>query len=102
MDSARAHNFTFNEPISFMVLCNDQQEIAYFWSKLSADPKAEQCRWLKDKFGLSWQIVPTVMGEMLKDKDETRLAGVTEAFLKMKKFDIAQLEEPYHQGRSAA
>jgi predicted 3-demethylubiquinone-9 3-methyltransferase (glyoxalase superfamily) len=102
MDSARAHNFTFNEAISFMVHCNTQEEIDYFWSKLSADPRAEACGWLKDKFGLSWQIVPTVMGEMLKDKNEVKLARVTEAFLKMKKFDIAKLKAAYSQGRSVA
>ena len=102
MDSARAHKFAFNEAISFMVHCNTQEEIDYFWSKLSADRKAEQCGWLKDKFGLSWQIVPTVMDEMLRDKDDTRLARVTESFLKMKKFDIAKLKEAYGQGRSAA
>ena len=102
MDSARAHNFTFNEAISFMVHCGTQDEIDYFWAKLSADPRAEACGWLKDKFGLSWQIVPTVMDEMFKDKDETKLARVTEAFLKMKKFDIAKLKEAYGRGRSAA
>ena len=102
MDSARAHNCTFNEAISFMVHCNTQEEIDYFWSKLSAEPKAEQCGWLKDKFGLSWQIVPTVMDEMLQDKNEKKLARVTEAFLKMKKFDIAKLKEAYGQDRSAA
>jgi predicted 3-demethylubiquinone-9 3-methyltransferase (glyoxalase superfamily) len=102
MDSARAHNFTFNEAVSFIVHCNTQEEIDYFWSKLSADRKAEQCGWLKDKFGLSWQIVPTVMEEMLSTQDETKLARVTEAFLKMKKFDIAKLKEAYGQSRSAA
>jgi predicted 3-demethylubiquinone-9 3-methyltransferase (glyoxalase superfamily) len=102
MDSARAHNFTFNEAISFMVHCKTQEEIDYFWSKLSSDPRAEQCGWLKDKFGLSWQIVPTVMDEMLSDKNETNLVRVNEAFLKMKKFDIAKLKEAYGQGRSAA
>jgi predicted 3-demethylubiquinone-9 3-methyltransferase (glyoxalase superfamily) len=102
MDSARAHNVRFNEAISFMVHCNSQEEIDYFWSKLSADPGAEQCGWLKDKFGLSWQIVPTVMDEMLQDKNEKKLARVTEAFLQMKKFDIARLKEAYGQGRSAA
>jgi predicted 3-demethylubiquinone-9 3-methyltransferase (glyoxalase superfamily) len=101
MDSARAHNFTFNEAISFMVNCDSQEEIDYFWAKLSADPKAEQCGWLKDKFGLSWQIVPTVMDRMLRDKNEAALARVTEAFLKMKKFDIAKLKEAYNQGRAA-
>jgi predicted 3-demethylubiquinone-9 3-methyltransferase (glyoxalase superfamily) len=102
MDSARAHNFTFNEAVSFIVHCNTQEEIDYFWSKLSADRKAEQCGWLKDQFGLSWQIVPTVMEEMLNAKDEAKLARVTEAFLKMKKFDIAKLQEAYGQSRSAA
>jgi predicted 3-demethylubiquinone-9 3-methyltransferase (glyoxalase superfamily) len=102
MDSAHRHNFTFNEAISFMVHCNTQEEIDYFWSKLSADPKNEQCGWLKDKFGLSWQIVPTLMDQMLGDKDQTKLARVTEALLNMKKFDIAKLKEAYGQGRSAA
>ena len=99
MDSARAHNFNFNEAISFIVPCNTQEEIDYFWAKLSADPKAEQCGWLKDKFGLSWQIVPAVLDEMLQDK--AALPRVTEAFLKMKKFDIAKLKEAYKQGRAA-
>jgi predicted 3-demethylubiquinone-9 3-methyltransferase (glyoxalase superfamily) len=102
MDSARVHDFTFNEAISFIVHCNTQEEIDYFWSRLSAQREAEQCGWLRDKFGLSWQIVPTIMDEMLTDKDEQRLARVTEAFLKMKKFDIAKLKEAYREGRSAA
>jgi predicted 3-demethylubiquinone-9 3-methyltransferase (glyoxalase superfamily) len=72
------------------------------WSKLSADPKAEQCGWLKDKFGISWQIVPTLMDAMLQHKNETKVARVTEAFLKMKKFDIAKLKEAYGQERSSA
>ena len=95
MDSARGHKFTFNEAISFMVHCDTQQEIDYYWGKLSAIPAAEQCGWLKDKDGLSWQIVPTVMDEMLKDKDEKKVARVTEAFLKMKKFDIEALKRAY-------
>jgi predicted 3-demethylubiquinone-9 3-methyltransferase (glyoxalase superfamily) len=102
MDSARAHNFTFNEAISFMVHCDTQEQIDYFWSKLSADPKSEACGWLKDKFGLSWQVIPTAMDEMLNDKDESRLARVTEAFLKMKKFDIAKLKKAYGQAKSVA
>jgi predicted 3-demethylubiquinone-9 3-methyltransferase (glyoxalase superfamily) len=101
MDSAHAHNFNFNEAISFVVYCNTQEEIDYFWSKLSADPKAEQCGWLKDKVGLSWQVVPTVMDQMLQDGNEKKLARVTQAFLKMKKFDIAKLKEAYEEGRSA-
>ncbi|MFA6002123.1 MAG: VOC family protein [Thermoleophilia bacterium] len=99
MDSAREHDFAFNEAISLMVHCDDQEEIDYYWKKLSADPKAEQCGWLKDKFGLSWQIVPNVMDEMLNDKDEQKIARVTEAFLKMKKFDIEKLKEAYEGGK---
>jgi predicted 3-demethylubiquinone-9 3-methyltransferase (glyoxalase superfamily) len=72
-----------------------QEEIDYYWDKLSADPKAEQCGWLKDRYGVSWQIVPTVKEEMLKDKDREKLARVTEAFLKMKKFDIELLKKAY-------
>jgi predicted 3-demethylubiquinone-9 3-methyltransferase (glyoxalase superfamily) len=102
MDSARAHNFSFNEAISFMVHCDTQEQIDYFWSKLSADPKSEACGWLKDKFGLSWQVIPTAMDEMLNDKDESRLARVTEAFVKMKKFDIAKLKKAYGQAKSVA
>jgi predicted 3-demethylubiquinone-9 3-methyltransferase (glyoxalase superfamily) len=95
MDSARPHNFTFNEAISFMVHCDTQKEIDYYWEKLSADPKAEQCGWLKDKYGLSWQIVPTIMNEMLKNKDREKIARVTQAFLQMKKFDIETLKQAY-------
>jgi predicted 3-demethylubiquinone-9 3-methyltransferase (glyoxalase superfamily) len=95
MDSARQHNFNFNEAISLMVHCKTQEEIDYYWERLSADPKAEQCGWLKDKYGLSWQVVPNAMDEMMKDKDEKRKARVTEAFLKMKKFDIETLRKAY-------
>lgn len=95
MDSARQHNFAFNEAISFIVKCDTQKDIDYYWEKLSADPKAEQCGWLKDTYGLSWQIVPTAMDEMMKTKDEKKLARVTEAFLKMKKFDVAGLQKAY-------
>ncbi len=98
MDSAHEHNFTFNEAISFMVHCDTQEEIDYYWGKLSAIPAAEQCGWLKDKCGLSWQIVPTVMDEMLKNKDKKKMARVTEAFLKMKQFDIEALKRA-HEGK---
>lgn len=98
MDSAREHAFAFNEAISFMVHCDTQKEIDCYWGKLSADPKAEQCGWLKDKYGLSWQIVPAAMDEMLKGKDEKKIAQVTEAFLQMKKFDIDALTKAYEQG----
>lgn len=93
MDSAHKHDFTFNEAISLIVHCDTQQEIDRYWESLSAVPAAEQCGWLKDKYGLSWQIVPTAMDRMFKQKDPAKLARVTEAFLKMKKFDIAKLEE---------
>lgn len=83
--------------------CDTQEEIDYYWGKLSADPKAEQCGWLKDKFGLSWQVTPTAMQDMLRAGDEKRIARVTQAFLKMKKFDIAKLKEAYGEpGKSAA
>ncbi|MDD5037703.1 MAG: VOC family protein [Dehalococcoidales bacterium] len=98
MDSARVHNFSFNEAISFIVHCDTQREIDYYWGNLSADPKAEQCGWLKDKYGLSWQIVPAIMDKMLKDKDQKKVARVTEVFLNMKKFDIAKLKAAY-EGR---
>jgi predicted 3-demethylubiquinone-9 3-methyltransferase (glyoxalase superfamily) len=97
MDSAHKHNFTFNEAISFVVKCKDQKEIDYHWKKLSSDPTAEQCGWLKDKYGLSWQVVPAVLDEMLQDKDPKKVARVTQAFLKMKKFDIKTLKRAYEE-----
>ncbi|MBI5100947.1 MAG: VOC family protein [Nitrospirae bacterium] len=87
--------FKFNEAVSFIVNCDTQEEIDYYWEKLSASPEAEQCGWLKDRYGLSWQIVPTVMKEMMKDKDDRKRARVTEAFLTMKKLDIATLQRAY-------
>jgi predicted 3-demethylubiquinone-9 3-methyltransferase (glyoxalase superfamily) len=89
--------FKINEAISFVVNCDTQEEIDYYWDKLSAVPEAEACGWLKDKFGVSWQIVPTVMYEMQKSKDKKALARLTEAFLKMKKFDIATLRQAYDE-----
>ncbi|HEX7033119.1 MAG TPA: VOC family protein [Nitrososphaera sp.] len=88
--------FKFTEAISFVVNCETQQEIDYYWEKLSSDPKAEQCGWLKDKYGLSWQIVPTILPKMLQDEDKEKVARVTEAFLKMKKFDIDTLQRAYN------
>jgi predicted 3-demethylubiquinone-9 3-methyltransferase (glyoxalase superfamily) len=93
MDSAHPHGFGFNEAISLQVHCDNQQEIDYYWEKLSADPGAEQCGWLKDKYGLSWQVVPNEMDAMLATGDQAKIARVTEAFLKMKKFDLAKLRE---------
>ena len=97
IDSAHVHNFTFNESISFMVHCEVQEEIDYYWEKLSADPKAEQCGWLKDKYGLSWQIVPSALGEMLQDKDPEKSIRVMKAMLQMTKIDIETLRRAYEQ-----
>ena len=98
MDSAHDHDFAFNEAISFIVNCPTQEEIDYYWSSLSAVPEAEQCGWLKDRFGLSWQVLPSTMEEMMRNGSKEQVARVTEAFLKMKKFDIAELERAY-EGR---
>jgi predicted 3-demethylubiquinone-9 3-methyltransferase (glyoxalase superfamily) len=95
LDSAYEHRFAFNEAISLMVYCKDQEEIDYYWDKLTAVPEAEQCGWLKDKFGLSWQIVPTAMDEMMAKGTREQIDRVTQAFLKMKKFDLAVLKKAY-------
>ncbi|MEZ5335218.1 MAG: VOC family protein [Methanolobus sp.] len=95
MDSAQVHDFTFNEAISLVVYCENQKEVDYYWENLSSVPEAEQCGWLKDKFGVSWQIVPAVMEKMMQTGDAEKLARVTEAFLRMKKFDIHELEKAY-------
>lgn len=95
MDSSGAHEFIFNEAISFVVNCDTQKEIDYFWEKLSAVPDAEQCGWLKDKYGVSWQIVPTIMNEMMTSGNKEKIDRVVQAFLKMKKFDIKKIEEAY-------
>jgi predicted 3-demethylubiquinone-9 3-methyltransferase (glyoxalase superfamily) len=95
MDSAHAHGFTFNEAISFLVNCEDQAEIDYYWEKLSAVPEAEQCGWLKDKYGFSWQISPLRLDEMMRTDEREKLNRVTKAFLKMKKFDLEELESVY-------
>jgi len=95
MDSAREHPFAFNEAISFLVPCETQAEIDYYWEKLSADPQAEQCGWLKDKFGLSWQVWPTAIGEMMKNGTREQIDRITQAFLPMKKFDLATLQRAY-------
>jgi predicted 3-demethylubiquinone-9 3-methyltransferase (glyoxalase superfamily) len=98
MDSALAHDFTFNEAISLMVDCDTQEEIDRYWDALSAVPEAEQCGWLKDTCGVSWQIVPTAMDEMMRSGSAEQIARVTEVFLKMRKFDLAVLQRAY-EGR---
>ena len=93
--SSNMHHFKFNEAVSLMVNCVNQKEIDYFWEKLSAVPESEQCGWLKDKYGVSWQIVPAAMDKMMAKGSKEQIARVTEAFLKMKKFDIRELEKAY-------
>jgi predicted 3-demethylubiquinone-9 3-methyltransferase (glyoxalase superfamily) len=92
--------FKFNEAISFQVGCESQEEVDYYWEKLSegGDKKAQQCGWLKDKYGVSWQIVPTVLGKMLQDKDAKKSESVMKALLQMKKLDIKTLKQAYEQG----
>ena len=91
-------HFKFTEAISFVVNCETQEEIDELWKKLSEGGQEVQCGWLKDKYGLSWQIVPTVMGKMMSDKDPERSQRVMKAMLQMKKLDIAGLEEAYRGG----
>lgn len=91
--------FQFNEAVSFVVNCSDQDEIDYYWNKLAAggDPKAQVCGWLKDQFGLSWQIVPTILSELLKDKDPGKTSRVMAAMMQMKKIDLSLLEKAFAQ-----
>jgi predicted 3-demethylubiquinone-9 3-methyltransferase (glyoxalase superfamily) len=87
--------FKFSSAVSFVVSCKNQKEIDHFWGKLSNGGKTNQCGWLEDKYGVTWQIVPTILAKMLQDKDKKKVSRVTEAFLKMKKFDIATLKRAY-------
>ncbi len=98
MDSAQSHNFKFNEAISLLVRCKNQEEIDYYWEMLSSDPKAEQCGWLRDRYGVSWQIWLEVMGEMMANGTTEQLNRLTKKFLQMKKFNIEKLIEAY-QGK---
>lgn len=95
MDNGFDVDFSFNESFSIIINCENQQEIDYFWDRLSAVPEAEACGWVKDKFGVSWQIVPKIMNEMMNSGDSERIQRVTEAFMKMKKFDLAVLQKAY-------
>jgi predicted 3-demethylubiquinone-9 3-methyltransferase (glyoxalase superfamily) len=90
--------FKFNEAVSFQVHCETQEEIDYYWSRLAEGGEEGPCGWLKDRYGLSWQVVPKVLPDMLMDPDPARAGRVTKAFLQMKKFDIAALERAY-EGR---
>ena len=91
--------FKFNEAISFQVHCETQKEVDYYWEKLSegGDEKAQQCGWLKDKYGVSWQIVPTVLGRMLQDKNAKKSQRVMKALLQMHKLDIKILKQAYEE-----
>jgi predicted 3-demethylubiquinone-9 3-methyltransferase (glyoxalase superfamily) len=89
--------FKFTEAISFLVNCETQEEVDYFWEKLSKGGERSRCGWLKDKFGLSWQIVPTVLGEMLQDKNAEKSQSVMKAMLQMDKIDIQGLKRAYDQ-----
>ncbi len=95
MDSARMHDFGFNEAISLIINCEDQEEIDYYWEKLSAVPEAEQCGWLKDKYGISWQVVPKEMDKMMSEGTRDQIDRITQALLPMKKLDIAELRKAY-------
>jgi predicted 3-demethylubiquinone-9 3-methyltransferase (glyoxalase superfamily) len=95
MDSAAPHDFDFNEAVSLMVLCDDQSEIDRYWSALSAVPEAEQCGWLKDRFGVSWQIAPRALGTMLANGSRDQVARLMETFLAMKKLDLPRLERAF-------
>ena len=89
--------FKFNEAISFQIDCETQEQVDYYWTKLSegGDDRAQQCGWLKDKYGLSWQVVPTVLPEMLKDPDPAKAGRAMKAMLQMKKLDIDELKRAY-------
>ena len=89
--------FKFTEAISFVVNCQTQEEVDEYWEKLSAGGQEVQCGWLKDKYGLSWQIVPTILGEMLSDPDAKKAERVMKAMLQMKKIDIKGLKQAYEQ-----
>ena len=88
-------HFKFNEAISLQVYCDTQDEIDYYWSRLSKGGEEGPCGWLKDKHGLSWQIVPSILPDMLVDENSEKTQRVTKAFLQMKKFDIAELKRAY-------
>jgi len=96
-ESAREHSFAFNEGVSLQITFDTQEEIDEYWAKLSADPEAEACGWLRDKYGVSWQVVPRVMDEMMQNATPEQMERVMAAYMPMKKFDIATLEAAYDQ-----
>ena len=88
-------HFKFNEAVSFQIMCDSQSEIDHFWDKLCPEGQAGQCGWLKDKYGVSWQVVPSVLPQMLSDADRTKTERVMSVLMKMKKFDVDALERAY-------
>lgn len=101
MDSGHEHDFGFNEAVSLLVSCEGQEEIDAYWDRLSAVPEAEQCGWLKDRFGVSWQVAPADLDRFLSQGTEEQVARVTQAFMQMKKFDLAELRRAYEAGSSS-
>jgi predicted 3-demethylubiquinone-9 3-methyltransferase (glyoxalase superfamily) len=97
MDSGLDHAFTFNEAISLFVNCETQEEVDTLWDKLSGGGVVQQCGWLKDQYGVSWQIIPTILGELLQDPDPVKSQNVMQAMLQMKKLDIVALKQAYEQ-----
>lgn len=95
LNGGKVPGFEFSSATSFLISCKDQEEIDYFWERLSTVPEAEQCGWCKDKFGITWQVVPEVLSKMLSDPDQAKVERVTATFLPMKKFDVAALETAY-------
>lgn len=93
------NEFKFSEAISFIVNCDTQEEIDYYWDKLTpgGDPSAQVCGWLKDKFGVSWQITPPILQKMIKDKDREKVERVMKAMFQMKKLDIKALQQAYNE-----
>jgi predicted 3-demethylubiquinone-9 3-methyltransferase (glyoxalase superfamily) len=97
MESRANHAFSFNEAISFLVKCDTQEEIDYYWEKLSAVPQAEQCGWLKDKYGFSWQISASAMDEMMSKGTEEQIKKLTQCFLKMKKINLSEIQKAFEE-----
>jgi predicted 3-demethylubiquinone-9 3-methyltransferase (glyoxalase superfamily) len=96
MESSLEHKFKANESVSFVINCEDQAEVDYYFGKLSAVPESEQCGWVKDKYGISWQVTPRRLGELLSSPDKEKADRALQAMLHMKKLDIAELERAYN------
>jgi len=95
LNGGPVEGFTFSPATSFVVSCENQEEVDYYWKKLSAVPEAEQCGWLRDKFGVTWQVVPTVLRELMSGPDPEAAKRATAAMMQMKKLDIAALQKAY-------